>query len=180
MLRKKGNPRNEKDVQEVIITYPSSYLKDGVKLIDTPGVGSVYEHNTDVAYQYLPKSDAALLGIEIVASSLTLLLPKFIGEKIILKKVKEYLHRVIDLQSARAGHDFEERLDKSKLDFRWEMFQRIEATIEGISKAIEKGMSQKSKGEEAVEEHKAVLIEAEKRMDEIKDKLIRVQQQVSS
>ena len=59
-VTEKGNPRNEKDVQEVVITYPSSYLKDGVRLIDTPGVGSVYEHNTDVAYQYLPKSDAAL------------------------------------------------------------------------------------------------------------------------
>jgi len=58
-VTEKGNPRNEKDLQEVIITYPSSYLKDGVRLIDTPGVGSVYEHNTDVAYQYLPKSDAA-------------------------------------------------------------------------------------------------------------------------
>src|SRR4030043_1234292 len=48
-VTERGNPRNEKDVQEVVITYPSSYLKDGVMLIDTPGVGSVYEHNTDVA-----------------------------------------------------------------------------------------------------------------------------------
>lgn len=118
------------------------------------------------------------VGIEIVASSLTLLLPKFIGEKIIFKKVKEYLHRVIDLQSASAGHDFERRLDKSKLAFRWEMFQRIEATIEGISKAIEKGMIQKSMGEEAVEEQKAVLIEVEKRMDEIKNRLERIKKDV--
>jgi GTP-binding protein EngB required for normal cell division len=432
-VTEKGNPRNEKDVQEVIITYPSSYLKDGVRLIDTPGVGSVYEHNTDVAYQYLPKSDAALfllsvdqpvskaeldflkdvkeyshrifflqnkadyvgsedlsesisfskkiieecmgsevkifplsaklalegklyktkelleksflpeslatpleelkekikifenkkkevliekddfsllldgeikkiinnvveedsktfrqelipkvlenfessygkrsgmslkeirehleeqvvgevkqafatwrsiedeklarsfeaackrfitkidetvdsllkfsaelfavpfdvvkaeaiwttksgfyfrfkeqpVGIEIVASSLTLLLPKFIGEKIILKKVKEYLHRVIDIQTAKVGCDFEERLGKSKLDFRWEMFQRIEATVEGISKAIEKGVSRKSKGEEAVEEQKALLLETERRMNETKDNLIKIRQRVS-
>ena len=119
------------------------------------------------------------VGIEIVASSLTLLLPKFIGEKIILKKVKEYLHRVIDMQTAKVGCDFEERLGKSKLDFRWEMFERIEATIEGISKAIEKGMSQKSKGEEAVEEQKAVLVEAEKRMNGVKKRLIQIQQKIS-
>jgi GTPase SAR1 family protein len=119
------------------------------------------------------------VGIEIVASSLTLLLPKFIGEKIILKKVREYLHRVIDMQTAKVGCDFEERLGKSKLDFRWEMFQRIEATIEGISKAIEKGMSQKSKGEEAVEEQKVLLLETEKRMNEIKDNLVKIRQQVS-
>lgn len=120
------------------------------------------------------------MGIEIVASSLTLLLSKFIGEKIILKKMKEYLHRVVDLQYAKAGCDFEERLDKSKLTFRWEMFQRIEATIEGISRAIEKGMNQKSKGEEAVEEQKAVLIKAEKRMGEVQEKLIQIQRKIST
>jgi hypothetical protein len=112
------------------------------------------------------------VGIEIVASSLTLLLPKFIGERIILKKVKEYLQRVIDRHTARAGCDFEERLNKSKLDFRWEMLQRIEATIEGISTAIE------SKGEKAVEERKGVLIETEKGMNEIKTTLFAIQKQV--
>ncbi len=119
------------------------------------------------------------VGIEIVASSLTLLLPKFLGRKIILKKVKEYLHRVIDIQTAKVGCDFEERLNKSKLDFRWEMFQRIEATIEGIAKAIEKGMNQKSKGEHAVEERKAVLIGVENKMNKIREKLIQIQQEIS-
>jgi len=106
------------------------------------------------------------------------LLPKFIGEKIILKKMKEYLQRVIDLQSARAGNDFEARLDKSKLAFRWEMSQRIEATLEGISKAIEKGMSRKSKGEEAVEEQKAILIGAERKMNDTNEKLIQIRQEL--
>ncbi len=118
-------------------------------------------------------------GIEIVASSLTLLLPKFIGEKIMLKKMKEYLQGVIDRQSARIGSDFEERLDKSKLAFRWEMLQRIEATMEGISKAIETGMSRKWKGEKAVEEQKAFLLEKEKGMSEIKEKLMRIRENLS-
>lgn len=120
------------------------------------------------------------VGIEIVTSSLTLLLPKFIGEKIILKKIKEYLQRVIDIQTARVGCDFEDRLNKSKLDFRWEMFQRIDATIEGIAKAIEKGINQKAKGEKAVEERKALLLETEKKMNEIKNNLIKIRQQVSA
>lgn len=72
-----------------------------------------------------------------------------------------------------------ERLDKGKLDFRWEMLQRIEATIEGISSAIEKGMAQRSKGEKEVEERKAVLIENEKKMNGVKEKLIQLQRQVS-
>ncbi len=119
-------------------------------------------------------------GIEIVASSLTLLLPKFIGEKILLKKMKEYLEGVIDRQSARIGSDFEERLDKSKLAFRWEMLQRIEATMEGISQAIETGMSRKLQGEKAVEEQKAFLLKKEKRMGEIKEKLMWIRENLSS
>src|SRR4030066_1033879 len=91
-VTEKGNPRNEKDVQEVVITYPSSYLKDGVRLIDTPGVGSVYAHNTDVAYQYLPKSDAALFLLSVDQ-------PVSKAELDFLKDVKEYSHRIFFLQN---------------------------------------------------------------------------------
>jgi hypothetical protein len=94
--------------------------------------------------------------------------------------MKDYLFEMLDTQGGRVRYDFVERLDKSKLDFRWEMFERIEATIEGISKAIEKGISEKSKGEKAVEERKSVLLETEKRMNEIKDNLIKIRQRVSS
>ncbi len=273
-VTEKGNPKNEKEVREVIIHYPSPYLQDGVRLIDTPGVGSVFEHNTDVAYQYLPKSDAALFllsvdqpvskaelekpiisevkeaftvwrrqedeklagafetackrfigridaildgllkfsadlfsvpydmiqaealwstksgfyyrfeeqpgGIEIVAASLTLLLPKFIGEKVVLKKMNEYLYRVFDLHAARIGNDFERRLDKGKLDFRWEMFQRIEATLDGISRAIETGLARKSTGEKAVEERKAQLLDQGKTLKNLRETLERIRQKIAA
>ncbi len=113
-------------------------------------------------------------GIEMVASSLTLALPKFIGDRIILKKMQEYLVRAVDLQLGRSGNDFEERIQKSKLDFRWEMLQRIEATIEGISTAAEKGMSQRNKGEREVEERKQALSEISRKLDGTRDRLIAV------
>ena len=91
-VTEKGNPKNEKEVQEVVIAYPSTYLKDGVRLIDTPGVGSVYEHNTDVAYQYLPKSDAALFLLSVDQ-------PVSKAELNFLKDVKEYSHRIFFLQN---------------------------------------------------------------------------------
>jgi GTPase SAR1 family protein len=117
--------------------------------------------------------------LELLRTSFTLSLPKFVGDKIILKKMKEFMLEMIDTQGGRVRYDFAERLDKSKLDFRWEMLQRIEATIKGISSAIDKGLSQKSKGEKAVEERKTVLLENEKEMNEIKDKLIQLQKQIS-
>jgi GTPase Era involved in 16S rRNA processing len=130
------------------------------------------------SFYYKFKEEPVVL--EVLTTSFTLSLPKFLGDRIILKKMKEYLFEMIDMQGGRVRYDFAERLDKGKLDFRWEMLQRIEATIEGISSAIEKGMAQRSKGEKDVEERKAVLLEEGKRMNEIKERLIQIQQKVSS
>ncbi len=116
-------------------------------------------------------------GIEIAASSLMLALPKFIGDKIILKKMQDYLIRAIDLQLGRAGNDFEERIQKSKLDFMWEMLRRIEATIEGISTAIEKGMAQRSRGEKEVEETKQALLEMSQKLNETGNRLMQIKEQ---
>ena len=113
-------------------------------------------------------------GLEIASSSLTLALPKFIGDKIILKKMQDYLVRAIDLQLGRSGNDFEERIQKSKLDFRWEMLQRIEATIEGIGTAVEKGMTQRSKSEEEVERRSEELRESLLALDEMRDRLTNI------
>ena len=59
-VTEKRNPKNKLRVKEVEILFPSDYLKDGVRIIDTPGVGSVFKHNTDVAYAYLPYVDAGV------------------------------------------------------------------------------------------------------------------------
>lgn len=55
-----GNPHNAKRVREVAVQLPSLWLKRGVRLADTPGIGSAYRHNTDVAKRFLPKADAVL------------------------------------------------------------------------------------------------------------------------
>ncbi|MCL6634205.1 MAG: dynamin family protein [Peptococcaceae bacterium] len=59
-VTEEGNPENEKGVKLVRLEYPSPYLKEGVLLIDTPGIGSIYQKNTDETYKYLPWVDAAI------------------------------------------------------------------------------------------------------------------------
>ena len=54
-----NNPKNEKGVREVEITHPAEILRN-VVLIDTPGIGSTYRHNTEVTMNFLPQCDAAL------------------------------------------------------------------------------------------------------------------------
>lgn len=56
----RANPGNIKGVSEVTVAHPSEWLRGGTRLVDTPGIGSVHQHNTDVAYRFLPQADAVL------------------------------------------------------------------------------------------------------------------------
>ena len=87
-VTEKQNPENKLRVKEVEILYPSDYLKDGVRIIDTPGVGSVFKHNTDVAYAYLPYVDA---GVFIVTPDP----PLGEAEHRFLKEVREHASKFI-------------------------------------------------------------------------------------
>ncbi len=53
------NPNNEKGVSKVVIYTPNPLLKK-IILIDTPGVGSSLEHNTEATLRFVNKIDAAL------------------------------------------------------------------------------------------------------------------------
>lgn len=82
--------------------YPSEYLKGGVRIIDTPGVGSVYSHNTDAALAYLPHVDA---GIFIVSAD-----PPLSGsEHQFLKDVRAYASKLFFLLNKIDQVDEKER-----------------------------------------------------------------------
>ncbi len=59
-VTERGNPQNKKGVAEVEVFHPAARLEDGLCLIDTPGIGSIFEYNTRVAYQFVPRADAAI------------------------------------------------------------------------------------------------------------------------
>ncbi len=59
-VTERGNPKNAKGVREVSVAYPAEWLKGGIRLVDTPGIGSVHQHNTEVSYGYLPQADAVI------------------------------------------------------------------------------------------------------------------------
>jgi GTPase SAR1 family protein len=73
------NPGNKKQVDSVEITYPSSFLKSGIIIIDTPGIGSTYAHNTHTTEQYLDKIDAGIV-VSSVDPPITEVESRFISE----------------------------------------------------------------------------------------------------
>ena len=57
------NPRNTLGVRQVEVLHPAPILRDGLVLIDTPGIGSTFRHNTEAALNFLPQCDAALFVV---------------------------------------------------------------------------------------------------------------------
>jgi GTP-binding protein EngB required for normal cell division len=62
-VAEEANPENRLGVDRVDLFYPANILVDGTVMIDTPGVGSTLQHNTEAALQVLPECDAALFVI---------------------------------------------------------------------------------------------------------------------
>lgn len=101
-VTERGNPRNQKGVKEVEIFYPSDYLREGVRIVDTPGIGSVYEHNTRVAFDFIPRADAAIFLV-------TADLPISEAEAKLLEDVREYVSRLFFVQNKIDLVDEQER-----------------------------------------------------------------------
>jgi small GTP-binding protein len=60
-VTERGNPGNRRQVAGVTVEVNAPILARGVELVDTPGTGSVHEHNTAAADSALPTMDAAVL-----------------------------------------------------------------------------------------------------------------------
>jgi GTP-binding protein EngB required for normal cell division len=65
LVTEEGNPRNREKVARVDLALPAALLAHGIVLIDTPGIGSTYQHNTDAALAVLPECDAALFVLSV-------------------------------------------------------------------------------------------------------------------
>ncbi len=59
------NPGNERAVAIVDVETPSLRLYQGIRFVDTPGLGSVFVHNTRTSMDWLPRVGAALLAVSI-------------------------------------------------------------------------------------------------------------------
>jgi small GTP-binding protein len=60
LVTERGNPGNSKKLSSVTVSVAAPLLARGVELVDTPGTGSVYGHNTAEAEAALETMDAAV------------------------------------------------------------------------------------------------------------------------
>jgi len=62
-ITEEKNPGNEKRVTTVHVEVPGIASYQGLEFIDTPGTGSLFKHNTEVALSWLPYAAVALVVI---------------------------------------------------------------------------------------------------------------------
>jgi len=102
------NPQNVKQVRKVCLYCTADILSEGIILVDTPGVGSVHAHNTQLTNDYLPQADAAIFLFsadppltELEQKFIQMFLPLIPGVFYVLNK-KDYL----EPQALRRVSDF--------------------------------------------------------------------------
>lgn len=96
------NPENEKGVVGVEAFSPSALLAQGMCLVDTPGLGSVFEGNTTATQAFVPHIDAAIV---VVGAD-----PPISGEEVaLLKKVGKQVRDLLIVMNKADRTTEEER-----------------------------------------------------------------------
>lgn len=60
LVTEEANSENRLGVRQVVVRLPAPLVANGVEIVDTPGTGSVHEHNTRTARAALGQMDAAV------------------------------------------------------------------------------------------------------------------------
>ncbi len=63
VISERENPENCKQVWRVRVDLPAMERYRGIRLVDTPGLDSVLEHNTDASMEWLPNVGLALVAV---------------------------------------------------------------------------------------------------------------------
>lgn len=64
-ISEQENTNNKLAVESVVLHTPSKFLKNGMTFVDTPGVGSFHQNNTETAYQNMKESDAVIFLLSV-------------------------------------------------------------------------------------------------------------------
>jgi len=64
LVSEQGNPGNVKNIIRALVEVPSPRLRDGILLVDTPGLGSLAKRGAVETLAYLPSCDLALLLVD--------------------------------------------------------------------------------------------------------------------
>ena len=63
-----GNPENKKRVDFIAVSAPAPILRDGLIVVDTPGVGGLFKKHREITFRHAPRADAVFFVTDSVES----------------------------------------------------------------------------------------------------------------
>jgi len=66
-VTERGNPKNHRQVRLLTIETPNEQLKNGLVLVDTPGIGGINIEHTEVTFAFIPNADVILFVSDALA-----------------------------------------------------------------------------------------------------------------
>ncbi|MDR1385805.1 MAG: dynamin family protein [Planctomycetaceae bacterium] len=105
-----GNPRNEKHVDFIGVEEPNPMLKEGIVIVDTPGVGGLFKQHREISWRYAPNADAIFFVLDSVESVISRDEIAFLKElKDRLKKQVFFVQTKIDAVDSEQSEGWRER-----------------------------------------------------------------------
>ncbi len=98
-----GNPDNEKKVDFIAVRAPAPILRDGLVVVDTPGVGGLFKKHREITFRHAPKADAVFFVTDSVES------PIGAAEVDFLKELRRITPLIYFVQTKAAQADAEAR-----------------------------------------------------------------------
>ncbi len=135
-IAEERNPENGKHVRVVEVEAPSDLLSSGMCLVDTPGLGSVFQQNTETTRAFLPHIDAALLvlGADPPISGEEAAIAEEIAREaphllFVLNKADRLSDRDVEEAAAFARRALQQRLGRDVQLFTLSALERCEGTV---------------------------------------------------
>ena len=134
------------------------------------GVESLWRGRPEFRYKFWTEPP----GLLMMRNALVTALPGAVGHPLILRDAKRRAVDLVEMQSGRLRHDFEERIKRSARDFRRDLLTRAVATIDGLEVAIENGRALRREGEDQTCARRNELVATQRRLQAVRARVEQV------
>jgi hypothetical protein len=98
-----GNPENVKQVDYIRVEFPAPLLRNGLILVDTPGVGGLFKKHREITFRHVPNADAVFFVTDSIEA------PIGADEVRFLKELRQVTDLITFIQTKSSKADSEAR-----------------------------------------------------------------------